>query len=448
MQALKEVTNRHLRLQPRRSPCAEGARALALALALAALSAAAAADTESPWALSGFATLGLASKSGGHDWGFARDQGEKGADRDVSADVDSRAGFQLNWNGGPRWEGALQAVLRDRPYGTPAEKSLEWAYITHRPTADVSVRLGRTSPDLFLFADSRSVGFALPWARPPVEFYGFIPVASVDGADVSRQWNWAGAQWRGRIAGGHFSTNLGALTTDEPLVLTDRDMMALTLSREADGLLVKASYLHTRTAVNVTPSLLQLRAGLDQLGALPVPGLGAEVDALRSGVWTSGTGRYLGLGIQYEQGPWSLHAEGSHALIDDSPASGLRGYLGLGYRLSSVTFYGLASRSLPRRAARQAPDLASLVTPMLGPALGQQAQMLASGATDAANGGRYDQRTLAGGLRWDATSNTALKLQLDRIHVHANGSGAWRHGDAHPASATVMAVLLDFTWGQ
>jgi hypothetical protein len=423
------------------------AHALACALALAAHGAAAAADDESPWALSGFATAGVTSKAGGHDWGFARDQGQKGADGDVSALVDSRAGFQLNWNGGARWEGALQAVWRDRPFGTPTEKSLEWAYVTYRPTPDLSVRLGRTSPDLFLFADTRNVGFALPWARPPVEFYGFIPVNSFDGADVSRQWSWAGAQWRGRVAAGRFSTHLGALGTDEPLKLTGRDTVALTLSREADGLLVKASYLRTRTSVSTTPSLLQLQAGLDQLGALPVPGLGAEIDALRRGVWTHGTGRYLGLGIQYELGPWSLHAEGSQSRIDDSPASGLRGYVGIGYRLRSVTLYGLGSRTLPKHDVRTAPDLASLVTPMLGPALGQQAQMVAQGATDAANGGRYDQSSVAGGLRWDVATNTALKLQLDRIHVHANGSGAWRHGDARPARATVLTVLVDFAWG-
>jgi hypothetical protein len=417
-----------------------------LALALST-SADAAADAESPWALSGFATLGLVSKSGGHDWGFARDQGEKGAERDVSARVDSRAGLQLNWNGGARWEGALQAVLRDRPYGTPAEKSLEWAYVTHRPTPEVSLRLGRTSPDLFLFADSRSVGFVLPWVRPPVEFYGFIPVTSFDGGDVSRHWSWAGAEWRGRFAAGRFSANLGALASDEELLLTGRDAIALTLSREADGLLVKGSYFRARTSVNSTPSMLQLRGGLDQLGALPVPGLGVEVDALQRGLWTRGVGRYLGLGIQYELGPWSLHAEGSRVRIDGSTASGLRGYVGIGYRIRSVTLYGLASRSIPKHDAQAAPDLDTLVTPVLGPALGQQAQMLAQGATDAANGGRYDQRSLAGGLRWDATANTALKLQLDRIHVHANGAGAWRHGDARPATATVLTVLVDLTWG-
>jgi hypothetical protein len=272
-------------------------------------------------------------------------------------------------------------------------------------------------------------------------------VTSFDGGDVSRHWSWGGADWRGRIAGGRFATNLGALAADERLVVTGRDMLALTLSREADGLLVKGSYLRTRTSVNTTPSMLQLQAGLDQLGAVPVPGLGAEVDALQRSLWFRGVGRYLGLGIQYEQGPWSLHAEGSHARIDDSFASGLRGYLGVGYRIRSVTVYGLASRSIPKYEARQAPDLASLVTPMLGPAMGQQAQLLAQGATDAANGGRYDQRSVAGGLRWDAATNTALKLQLDRIHVHANGAGAWRHADARPASATVMTVLVDFTWG-
>jgi hypothetical protein len=444
MNDLSEVTNRRGRSPLRRCPAWVAPLALALALSTPP---AAAADAESPWALSGFATLGVASKSGGHHWGFARDQGEKGAGHDVSALVDSRAGLQLNWDGGPRWEGALQAVLRDRPYGTPAEKSLEWAYITHRPTPDLSIRLGRTSPDLFLFADSRSIGFALPWARPPVEFYGFIPVTSFDGGDVSRHWSWGGADWRGRIAGGRFATNFGALATDEPLVVRGRDMVALTLSREAEGLLVKGSYLQTRTSVNTTPSLQQLRAGLDQLGALPVPGVRAEVDALQRGMWTRGTGRYLGLGIQYEQGPWSLHAEGSHVRVDDSHASGRRGYLGAGYRVRWVTVYGLTSRSIPKHAVRQAPDLASLVTPVLGPALGQQAQLLAVGATDAANGGRYDQHTLAGGLRWDAASNTAVKLQLDRIHVHANGSGAWRYGDARPASATVVTVLVDFTWG-
>src|SRR4051794_4231296 len=79
-------------------------KALLLAAALSAHGVGAAGVEEPPsWALSGFGTVGLTSKTGAPGWGFARDQGQKGAGDDISGAVDTRAGLQLNWNGGAKW---------------------------------------------------------------------------------------------------------------------------------------------------------------------------------------------------------------------------------------------------------------------------------------------------------------------------------------------------------
>jgi hypothetical protein len=47
------------------------------------------------------------------------------------------------------------------------------------------VRVGRTDLDVFLLTDSRNIGFAYPWVRPPIELYDLVPVTNSDGIGFS-----------------------------------------------------------------------------------------------------------------------------------------------------------------------------------------------------------------------------------------------------------------------
>lgn len=399
------------------------------------------------WNLSGFGSLGAIYQSGGAGGGFLRNSVQEGADASFSATEDSRLGLQLNWNGGPRWSGAVQAVALERPSAARPAESVEWAYLAYRPRPDSQIRLGRTNPDMFLYADSRNVGYALPWARPPVDFYGFAPAAAVDGLDLEQRWPSDDAQWRARLTVGQISST-GSDSRGQALALRGRDIVSLGSSREEGGLMVKASYERGRIAMGMPAGLAELRDGLAQLAALPVPGLAESIEPLRQGLWTGGPVRYLALGAQYDRGPWSLITEASDLEAPHSPLSGRRAYASLSHRSGSVSVYGLASRVRPKKPAPAVPDLATTLAPMVGAQAAAQAQMLASYAGAAVAQYRYDQNTVGAGLRWDCATNASLKLQVDRFHVHANGAAGWRRSDGQAMRGTLYSLVFDFVWGQ
>jgi hypothetical protein len=408
---------------------------------------AAQAQSDSHWSLSGFGTAGVVKQNGASGLGFVRNRTQRGAGTDLGAAPDSRAGLQLNWNGGPQWEAGAQGVLVQKPAGTPVQENIEWAYLGYRPWPNTRIRLGRTSPDLFLFAESRNVGFALPWARPPVDFYGFAPLVSIDGADLEQRWFTGNASWRARATAGAVRTSV-IDNSGSRLTLHGANAFAMGLSREEGGLLVKVSFLRSRIEVNANPQVGQLLQGLNQLAAIPVPGLANAVAPLGQNLWTGGMTTYLALAAQYETGPWTFIAEGSRLRVPGSALNADRAYVSAGYRSGSVTYYGTASRVKPDDPAVTAPALAPLLTPVIGPAAAAQAQALAGYAGAAGDSYRYDQSTVGVGLRWDFSPNAALKLQVDRFDVHRHGGAGWRSYDGRATQGTLVSMLVDFVWGQ
>lgn len=422
----------------------EAAFAAATLLLLACPSQAAQA---SDWNVSGFGTIGVVEQSAGSGGGFRRDMSQPGARSDFSESQDSRLGLQVNWQPDAAWEGAVQAVAAQRPSGAPLAESVEWAFVGYRPLADTRVRVGRVSPDIFLFSDSRNVGFALPWARPPVEFYGFAPGTSVDGLDLEQRWSTGNASWHARVTGGSFTSSATSRAGDR-VAIRGHDTIALGLTREEDGFLVKASIFHSRLSVNTGPQSDALLGGLRQLEAIPLPGFASAVDALSQNLWSGGPTTYFALGSQYDNGPWTVTAEASVLRVPRSPLDAKRGYVSLGYRHDSVTWYGLLSRVAPDRHAATVPDYRAQLSPVLGNAGAEQAQQLLGYAQLAGTSYRFDQSTVAVGARWDVTASAAVKLQVDRFKVRANGVAGWASADTGGRSGTLLSVSVDFVWGQ
>src|SRR5262245_41475368 len=191
--------------------------------------------------------------------------------------------------------------------------------------------------------------------------------------------------WRARITYGSVSNSAANLSDGSRFKMSGDHALGLTLARETEGLLIKASYLRTRIRMDLGPQFTQLKQGLAALQQLPIPGLAEQVEPLQRHLWNEGTVNYLALGTQYETGPWSIYAEGSEMRIDDSLSPGRRAYLGVGYRHNTTTLYGLVSRAVSKSGAVSTPDLASTIQPFAGATAAQQAQMLAIYSTMAAN---------------------------------------------------------------
>ena len=97
---------------------------------------------------------------------------------------DSRLGIQAEYRVSPVVDLVAQAVFRDQ-VSTHATHVIELAYAGFKPTPQLDVRVGRVGYDAFLMSDIRNVGYAYPWVRPFTEYYGWIPLFSVDGADIA-----------------------------------------------------------------------------------------------------------------------------------------------------------------------------------------------------------------------------------------------------------------------
>lgn len=269
--------------------------------------------------VSGFGTLGMSHTRSDRDWLLARDQTQFGASSASSALVDSRLGLQLNWAPAERWETALQLVLRERAKDASLGEAVEWAFVGYHISADWHLRLGRTSPDVFLQADLRNVGYALPWVRPSIEFYGWMPISSLDGADLSYTWHGEHADWTVKVQLGDGLNTIQALRVDDSLRIRNRNTGVLTLSREAGAWLIKASYARADIHVQPNADLQQLKQGLQQIAALPVPTVAQQALALSDDLYPQGLTQYASLGLQYQSGTWFGSAEASHVHL----ASGL-----------------------------------------------------------------------------------------------------------------------------
>lgn len=399
------------------------------------------------WNLSGFGTVGATQQHGAEDWGFMRENGQPGASDDFSVGQDSRAGLQWNWSDRQRWDAFVQGVWRHRPSGTPLGESVEWAYVGYRPTPDSQIRIGRASADTFLYADIRSIGYAQTWARLPVDFYGFLPVGGVDGVHLSQQWQGGDVLWKARAAYGRFGSSSASVFDGSRIRLDGRKTLTFSLAGETDGLLVKASFSRMHMQMDLGPAVDQLRGALAGISQIPVPGVAESLRPLQSGLWTGGVITYVGLGLQYDTGPWTLVAEGSDTHSAEGLAPSRRGYLSLAYHFPRVTVFGLVSRTAAKRKAVGTPDLMTPLAPAIGPEQAMQAQMLAGYASNAVNLYRFDQSTVGAGLRWDLSPQAALKFQVDRFKVHGDGAGHWARGTGRPDRVTLLTLMLDFTWG-
>ncbi len=382
--------------------------------------------------ISGFGTLGVVHTEAPAGWSFLRNVEQPSSTRSARVDVDSRLGIQLNYAANSQIELVGQLLAARRLPGASAGDAVEWGFVAYRPTADLAVRTGRLNLDQFVMSDYRNVGFAYLYARPPVEYYGLIP-STLDGADITRTWSLDDSRWRAKGFVGRSKTTGIALS----------DVYGISVSREADGLLLRAGWTSaklTRNSRNIT----LLLGGLDQIRALPIPAIAAEADALRGALDLSARPlTYTTLGLTYDHEHWQVAAELANVSIGRSSVK--VGYASIGRRFGAVTLFAMMSGAKDSAPAAATPAWGEVLAPLIGPAAAQQAQVLGATAAYAASQS-LRQTTVSLGSRWDIHPRLALKVQWDHVRIQANGGYLWSNATGDPGSANIGAVLLDFVF--
>lgn len=409
-----------------------------IACCSASLQAQEAKQDQSPLRINGFGTLGVTSTHAPDGWLFRRDAAQYPSDHATTLETDSRLGLQAHYEVNPQLELASQVVLKRRLPGSKPFESVEWLYAAYKPTDKVTVRLGRTNPDLFLLSDYRNVGVAYPWVRPSTDLYAALPLYTMDGADVSYAWEQSDARWRLKTFIGSGDTRATLATSPEQVIFKLRSAGGAILTREQDGLLMRATLGGARMKAQSSPAAYGARDRLRSIQNYPDPTVAQQARDLEKN-WglDTDTALFAELGVSFDRDDWIWSAEYALVQVGTGTRSAQTGYVSLGRRIGDFTVYGMLGRSVSKLQVQPTPNWSSISA---------DAQTLATQLTYGINGSRARQSTLSLGTRWDFHPQMALKVQLDHFWVSPNGSGLWVGPSLKAARPNVLSATLDFTF--
>jgi hypothetical protein len=387
----------------------------------------------SMFSFSGFGTLGVvhSSESEADFTNSIFKPNGAGYTRPWSPDVDSRAGAQASVNLTSQWSAVVQ-VISEQLYDNTFRPHVEWANIKYEFTPDFSVRLGRTELSNFMFSDTRKVGYANPWVRPPIEVYSAVPLTNTDGLDVSYKLH--GGDFLHTIAGS-FGKNDEGLPSNKG----DGTSQARALWLISDTIEYGAATAHISY----------------QSAHLTVPGLSALFDAFRQfgpqgAALADKYGQddkrvsFIGVGAMYDPGQWFALGEWVHNDFHSILGASTAWYVSGGYRLSKFTPY-LTYSDVTANSNTSDPGLtlAALPPTLIGPATGLNAALSANLAAIAM------QRTISVGTRWDFMKNAAFKLQCDHTRIDAGSTGTLiniQPGFRPGGTVNLLSAVIDFVW--
>ncbi|MGD9733709.1 MAG: hypothetical protein AB7U45_16160 [Desulfamplus sp.] len=356
-----------------------------------------------------------------------------------SAVMDSRLGLQAHYRFGSNFDAVVQGVLRDQSYVT-FQNSMELAYLAYRPLSWLELRGGRVGYDAFLMSDTRNLGYAYPWVRPPIEFYGWIPVFHTDGIDTTFRIEGDDSQWRLRLQGGKQSFKF-SLAESEYDAETE-ELYTVSLSRQSGSITLKTGFssFSSKNEMDVFIPLIQGLDSIAEAAAVPFPDISKEARSLSENISFEGTDvTYLTFGASYDDGEWIAQAEIAHTTTSsDILSHGTMGYLALGYRINDFTPYCILS------ATRAGNDIRKPIADWSP--IGEDS-WIQEQAVYMINTTRMDQKTLSIGVRWDFYNQVALKFQLDSFHINSCGYGLWFSKLAtfnNDSAMTLGTISLEF----
>ncbi len=351
----------------------------------ATASAAQAQEASKMFSFSGFGTLGYAhSDSTDGDYTANLIQA-KGTGRSKSwAPIDTMVAGQLTAKLNDQFSAVVQVVSMQRPEGN-YKPEVEWAYVKYAITPQLSIMAGRTVLPSYMVSETRMVGFANPWVRPPIELYNQNPITNLDGVNAS------------------YRTNISGFTNTTQIYFGKNEV---TVATSTGALLRDIKATHVQGIANTLEfGSWTVRGGLTNLDiALPQgPSFVLHVPAKQRNV-----------GFTYDPGNWFVQGEISTSSIDklrDTRA----GYVTGGWRVGEFTPYITYSK------IEQGSKVVAVIS---------------------------DQKSTSVGLRWDFRPRMALKAQFDHVELGPRNVGSFVNVKPAIAGtgSDVASVALDFVF--
>ncbi len=343
----------------------------------------------------------------------------------VSSNVDwrssSRVGLQFDMPVNERVSALVQLLALGADDFDPY---LPLAYISYRPTAQDEFRVGRQRTPFFMFSEYLDVGYAYPWARPPVETYSAaLPI------------NIEGASWSHRFSTDTWAHDFQFIFGDTKVAIPGLDghlddLAGVNLMSTHDNLTLRAGYLWTTRASGTAPAL-------QPLGAAPM----VDVDA-----------SFAGLGAQYDNGSLLMIAEFTSLRVDGFFPDSDGSFLTLGWRFGKL----LPTLTVAETKVVDSSDRTNPMLPLacdmtsgtncLGPNPDPATQPFAPYIPFPANTLNQfldaEQQSVTLGLRYDYLPNASAKFDVSAVTDTGDGWGAATPLDANGNGSNVDEQLF------
>jgi hypothetical protein len=421
--------------------------ALVIALSIIAIQPAIcrAQDESSMFSFKGFGTLGVVHSSEDEaDYrGNVFQPNGAGHTHEWDPGVDSKLGAQVSAQFTDKLSGIIQAVAQHQ-FDNSYRPLLEWANLKYQITDEVSVRGGRIVLPSQLVSDSRFVGYAQPWIRPPQEVYFVSSITNSDGADIT---------WQTSIGEATNTAQAFVGTSDAKLSsgrVQAEPAWGVNNTIEIDSWTLRAAFVSLEIDLEID-ELDSLINGLDQVGdaseALGFPVAGTQAHDLASDYELNDMKiRISTVGANYDPGNWFAMGEYVHfdgdGLLQDADA----GYITLGFRVDKFTPYVTYAQLDSDRDDDAFIDTTGMPGPLAG-----GAAALAGGLNSSLNTFATSQKSYSVGVRWDFSRSADLKIQYDRLTLEDDTIGrlgnpsadfAPRDGD----NVDVISAAIDFVF--
>lgn len=315
----------------------------------------------------------------------------------------------------------------------------EWAYLSYQVNENWKIRAGRLRVPFYAASEYLDVGYAYPWARPPLEVYSTIPFKSYNGIDTFYNFNVSGFDitlqamhgieeftnptgtfdtimtgayvnvnyddFSFRVGRTHATIN-GAFNADIgsalglPATISEDDFNAFlagAITTETDS--EKAAAISEAIQANAL-----LGGFVANLGNNP-----AEASALLEVFSLSAFDvDYSDLALSYDNGSLIVSAEATDLKYNDVELTRIYGgYVTVGYRLNQWQPFITVGRTYTTEEADY--------TKIFGPLMASSMESIGFAP--------MEQTTYSSGLRWDVKQGVSIKAQWDHITELAGTSG-------------------------
>ena len=342
----------------------------------------------------------------------------------------SSIGMQLEWQYSARWQTVIQAALKDQEKHN-LDTLTQLAFIRFMPTANWTLRAGRTGLDLFMMTEYRDIGYSFTHEHLPTEFYAIIPHQNIDGIDV---------RYKTPTSLGLLGLHAFVGRSTAPIVSDDNfywnaelaNIQGLTIDLERHNWLYRINYTQSKSG-NENAQQKQLK---DAIAHVPVQIWPSQPHLQDSLNIVGKQFNYGAIGVRYDNATWLIQSELSYINSNSEVLNHLRsGYFSIGKRFNQHTLMATASIA---KSNNQVPEPPLISNPEL--------DYLYQSIIRHTNFYLIDQNTLSLTWRMELNNTSALKVQIDHTNVQQLPSAFYLHKPSTNPDNRFNTLGISLNW--